>query len=208
MSATSTVVIVDDDFACADALAALVAAMGHRTQVFPGVEEFLSNFDPALPGCLLLDVRMPLTGGLALQEHLAGLPLAPPVVMMTGHAEVATALRAMRQGAVAFLEKPCGEAQLYEAIQQALARDAKNRAEYARQASLAARFARLKSPEVQVLKLVLQGLPNKSIAAALGISRRTVEDRRAKVMQKLQVESLADLVRVAMAGGGENILAV
>lgn len=203
MTATPTVFIVDDDFACADALAALVSTMGHPVQVFHSAEDYLQKFNPEQPGCLLLDVRMPLTSGLALQEKLASLPLAPPVLMMTGYAEVPTALRAMRQGAVGFLEKPCGEAALYEALQQALAKDAERRAEHARRASLAARFARLKPPEIQVLKLVLQGLPNKSIATALGISRRTVEDRRAKVMQKLQVESLADLVRVALAGGGD-----
>lgn len=202
MSAIPTVFIVDDDFACADALAALITAMGHPAKVFHSAEEYLERFDPQQPGCLLLDVRMPLTSGLALQERLASLPLAPPVLMMTGYAEVPTALRAMRQGAVGFLEKPCSEATLYEAIQQALAKDAENRQEHAQRASIAARFARLKPPEIQVLKLVLQGLPNKSIASALGVSRRTVEDRRAKVMQKLQVESLADLVRVALAGGG------
>ncbi len=192
------VFIVDDDCAFADALALLVRSMGYQTSVSPSADEFLQKFDPAAPGCLLLDVRMPQSSGLALQEHLAQLPLAPPVVIMTGHAEVPTALRAMRHGAVDFLEKPFSETQLYETIQKSLIEDAKRRAAHAERESIAARFSRLKAAELKVLDLVVQGLPNKLIAKSLGVSQRTVEDRRARLMKKLQVETFADLVRVSL----------
>ncbi len=124
---------------------------------------------------------------------------------MTGQAEVATAVRAMRQGAVDYLQKPIGAADLYEAVERALAEDSNNRRAYDQRESLVARFAQVKTPELQVLELLLQGHANKSIAAALGVSRRTVEDRRAKLMQKLQAETLAELIRVAIEAEGQSI---
>jgi two-component system response regulator FixJ len=201
MSAEPTVFIVDDDPAFAESLATLINSMGARTRIFTSAEGYLQQFDPQTPGCLILDVRMQRTSGLALQEQLAKLPLSPAVIIMTGHAEVPTALRAMRMGAVDFLQKTFTETELYEAVQRALIQDARARSDYYRKEAIERRFAQLTPPERSVLHQVLQGEANKSIAANLGVSRRTVEDRRARIMQKLEVESLADLVRVSMEAG-------
>ena len=172
--------------------------MGFPSRVYSSAEEFLRQFEPSQPGCVIIDVRMPHTSGLSLQEHLARLPLAPPVLMMTGHAQITTALRAIRQGAIDFLEKPVNEADLYEAIQRALGTDAKRRGEHAHRAALAGKLAQLTPVEHQVLEHVVRGRANKFIASTLGVSRRTVEDRRARVMDKLEVDSLIDLIRMAI----------
>jgi FixJ family two-component response regulator len=201
VNAEPTVFIVDDDPGFAESLSVLITSMGLTTKVFSSPEEYLKQFDATLPGCLILDVRMPKTSGLALQEQLSKLPCCPAIIIMTGHAEVPTALRAMKQGAVDFLQKTFSEDELYDAIQRALAQDAKYRSTFARNEAVAARFAQLTSAEKEVLQHVLQGAPNKTIASALGISRRTVEDRRARLMQKLEVESVADLVRLAIEAG-------
>lgn len=201
MSVESIVFIVDDDPAFAESLSTLIASMGARTKTFTSAEEYLDQFDPQVPGCLILDVRMQRTSGLVLQEQLSKLPLSPAIIIMTGHAEVPTALRAMRMGAVDFLQKTFSESELFEAVQRALTKDARTRHEYYRKEAIERRFAQLTPPERSVLNQVLQGEANKSIAANLGVSRRTVEDRRARIMQKLEVESLADLVRVSMEAG-------
>lgn len=201
MPAETTVYIVDDDPAFAESLANLINSMGARTKTFTSADDYLQQFDPQAPGCLILDVRMQRTSGLALQEQLAKLPLSPPIIIMTGHAEVPTALRAMRMGAVDFLQKTFAENELYEAVQRALIQDARTREAYHRKEAVERRFAQLTAPERSVLSQVLQGEANKSIAAHLGVSRRTVEDRRARIMQKLEVESLADLVRVSLEAG-------
>jgi len=201
MSVEPLVFIVDDDPAFAESLSTLITSMGARTKTFTSADAYLEQFDPQIPGCLILDVRMQRTSGLVLQEQLSKLPLSPAVIIMTGHAEVPTALRAMRMGAVDFLQKTFTETELYEAVQRALVQDARARNEYYRKEAIERRFAQLTPPERSVLSKVLQGEANKSIAASLGVSRRTVEDRRARIMQKLTVESLADLVRVAMEAG-------
>jgi two-component system, LuxR family, response regulator FixJ len=201
MAAEPTVFIVDDDAAFAESLAALIETMGARSKIFGSAEEFLDQFDPHIAGCLILDVRMQRVSGLTLLEDLASRPLSPPVVIMTGHAEVPTAIRAMRLGAVDFLQKTYSEAELYEALQRALVQDARNRRAYDRREAIERRFSQLTPPERSVLQQVLRGEANKSIAANLGVSRRTVEDRRARIMQKLEVETLADLVRVSLEAG-------
>jgi two-component system response regulator FixJ len=196
-----TVFIVDDDRQFADSITALINSMGIQTKAFLSAEEFLQQFDPLVPGCLILDIRMPQQSGLAFQEQLAKLPLHPAVVIMTGHAEVITALRAMRQGAVDFLQKTISEDELRESIQRAIAHDAKIRAAYHRQEAIKRRIAQLTPPEREVLDQVLHGEANKVIAASLGVSRRTIEDRRSRVMQKLGVDTLADLVRISIEAG-------
>ncbi|MBA4106479.1 MAG: DNA-binding response regulator [Pirellula sp.] len=201
MSVESFVFIVDDDPAFAESLSTLITSMGARTKTFTSADDYLDQFDPQVPGCLILDVRMQRTSGLVLQEQLSKLPLSPAIIIMTGHAEVPTALRAMRMGAVDFLQKTFSETELFEAVQRALTQDARTRHEYYRKEAIERRFSQLTPPERSVLNQVLQGEANKSIAASLGVSRRTVEDRRARIMQKLEVESLADLVRVSMEAG-------
>ena len=201
VSAEPTVTIVDDDEAFGESLAALVTSLGVKSHVFNSADAFLKAFDPLEHGCVIIDVRMPQMSGLALQERLAKEPIPPSIVFLTAYAEVPAALRAMRLGAVDFLLKTASEAEIIEAIQRAIAADSANRAAVARRQQLAASFALLSAPETQVLKLVLDGTANKAIASTLGVSCRTVEDRRARIMQKLRVETLAELVRLAIEAG-------
>jgi len=201
MKLKPVVIIVDDNPEFAESLAVLLESAGIATRCYSSADEFLHQFNANQPGCLILDVRMPRMSGLALQARLSQLAYPPPIIIMTGHAEVPTALRAMRQGAVDFLQKTFTEDELFDAIHRALDADAAGRAAFERQAELESRFALLSAAERDVLHQVLRGAPNKAIATALRISRRTVEDRRAYVMQKLGVESVADLVRVALEAG-------
>ena len=201
MSTEPLVFIVDDDAAFRESLSVLILSMGLRSKTYASGEEFLRCFDETQPGCLILDVRMPQISGLALQEKLSKFPLCPPIIVLTGHAEVPTALRAIKQGAVEFLQKTFTESELREAVQRAISLDTERRQSYLRRSALLERFALLSKPERQVLDLVLAGYPNKRIASALEVSQRAVEDRRARVMQKLNVETLPDLVRLAIEAG-------
>jgi FixJ family two-component response regulator len=193
--------VVDDDTALAKSVGALVSSLGWRSRTYGSADDFLRSFDLRQPGCIVLDVRMPGTSGLTLLEQLAKMPLAPTVVMMTGFAEVATAVRAMRHGATDFLQKTCKESELCDAIRRAVARDAENRLAFVRREKLLDRTQRLKPAERAVLELLLAGKANKNIAAELGVSERTVEDRRARVMQKFEVDSLPKLVMTAIEAG-------
>jgi len=201
MNAEPTVQIVDDDPAFRESLAVLMLSMGLRSKTFASGDELLQQFDENLPGCLIIDVRMPHLSGLALQERLAKFPLCPPVIILTGHAEVPTALRALKQGALEFLQKTFSEGELREAVQRAVALDAERRAAHRARSARRRRLALLSTAERQVLELVLAGYPNKRIASNLGVSQRAVEDRRARIMQKLEVDTLPDLVRFAIEAG-------
>lgn len=201
MNDEATVFIVDDDVAFCESLTVLVSSMGLKVTAYLSPVEYLEQFEPDAPGVLLLDVRMPTMSGLVLQEKLNAMPICPSIVILTGHAEIPTALRAMRQGAIDFLQKTASESELYDAIQRGIERDAANRVRYRRKLQLEHVFSDLSSAEREVLEHVLHGVPNKRIASILGVSRRTVEDRRARLMQKLGVESLADLVRISLEAG-------
>ncbi len=203
MSSAPTVFIVDDDPGFRESLSVLILSMGHKSKTYSSADEFLKSFDENLPGCIILDVRMPQVSGLALQEKLNKFSLCPPVIILTGHAEVPTALRALKQGAVEFLQKTFSESELHEAVQRAIAIDTERRSAHAKRRSLQQRLELLSRPERQVLDLVLAGYPNKRIASSLGVSQRAVEDRRARVMQKLNVDTLPDLVRLAVEAGLE-----
>lgn len=201
MTTEPIISIVDDDPAYLESISVLIRSMGMTTKTYSTADAFLRDFDPMLPGCVILDVRMPVTGGLMLQETLAKLSLPPTIIVMTGHAEVPTALRAMRQGAVDFLQKTFSESELYESIQRAIASDQVKREQFIRSQSLKDRFAQLTPVELDVLQLVLRGDTNKKMAATLQISRRAVEDRRARLMQKLQITTVADLIRLSIEAG-------
>lgn len=201
MNSEPTVFIVDDDSAYLDSISVLIQSMGLKTKTYPSAEAYLREFNSQTPGCLILDVRMPGTGGLALQEMLTQLPICPAIIVMTGHAEVPVVLRAMRQGAIDFLQKTFAESELYEAIQRAIAKDAASRVRYSESQDLTDRFERLSSGEHEVLQRVLCGDTNKKIAATLKVSRRAVEDRRARIMLKLGIDNVADLVRLAISAG-------
>jgi two-component system, LuxR family, response regulator FixJ len=201
MSSEPTVFIVDDDEAFRESLAVLILSMGYKSQTYASGEAFLSVFDENRSGCIILDVRMPNESGLAVQEKLAKFPLCPPVIILTGHAEVPLALRAMRQGAIEFLQKTFTESELRETIERAMTLDAENRKAQLRKREVAEKLALLARPELDVLELVLAGHPNKKIASVLNISQRAVEDRRSRVMKKVEVDSLPELVRFAIEAG-------
>ena len=193
--------IIDDDPAFRDSLSVLIISMGLDVRPYGSWEDFQLGFDQSEHGCILLDVRMPNISGLAVQEKLKHYPLCPPVIMLTGHAEVPIALKAFRNGALDFLQKTFDEFELRDAIQRAIATDAQFRSEHRRREQLAARLALLSQAERKVLDLVVEGHPNKKIAATLEVSRRAVEDRRARLMQKLRVDSLPELVKFAVSAG-------
>lgn len=201
MSHEPTVTIVDDDSAFRESLSLLILSMGLESRTYGDYQTFLDEFDQHRAGCILLDVRMPNMSGLALQERLKQYPLCPPIIMLTGHAEVPIALKAFRQGALDFLQKSFEEFELRDAIQKAIALDAERRAVERHREALSSRLALLSQAERRVLDLVVEGHPNKKIAATLEVSRRAVEDRRARLMQKLRVENLPELVKFAVCAG-------
>jgi FixJ family two-component response regulator len=195
-----TVYIVDDEPAIRDSLALLLRSVGLASRAFPSAPAFLDGFDPAVPGCLVADVRMPGMSGLELQEALRDRQARLPVIIITGHGDIAMAVRAMKAGAADFIEKPFNEQVLLDAVHRALARHRPGEAPpSAVRAEIAARVAALTPREREVMLLVAEGRPNKVVATRLGLSTRTVEVHRAKAMEKMQARSLADLVRMAIA---------
>jgi len=194
-----TVFIVDDDPAVRQALSVLVASMRLRAETYASAQGFLDQYDASKPGCMLLDVRMPGISGLELLERLTQRADHVPVIIISAYGDVPMVVRAMKAGALSFLEKPCRDQQLWETIQEALKWDTENRKRLARKARIERQIARLTAGEREVLEMLVEGKSNKAIAAELGLSVRTIEVRRAKVMQKMGADSLAELVRLAVS---------
>lgn len=195
----ATVFLIDDDPAALRSLTALVEVVFPRVEAYSAARGFLDAYDPGRPGCLVLDVAMPGMSGLELHHKLLQAKIDLPVVFITGHGNVQMAVAAMQAGAVGFLEKPCREQELWEVIRKALERDAENRRRKDRREAAQRRMARLSPGERRGLELILDGKRNRQIAAELGVSIRTVEDRRSRLMHKMQVHSLVDLVQLAMS---------
>jgi two-component system response regulator FixJ len=193
-----TVFIVEDDAAVRDSLGLLLGLQGFRTQAFGCAEDFLRVYQPAWAGCLLLDVRMPGMSGLELQEALRQQNLALPIIIMTAHGDIATVRTALRSGAVDFLEKPVDPDALLAAIRTALDADAARRRAAQDAEGTRQRLSVLTARERQVMELVAKGCHNREIATTLGISPRTVEVHKARVMEKLQVQSVPELVRIVL----------
>lgn len=193
-----TVFIVDDDKAMRDSLVFLLESVQLTSRPFESAQAFLEGYDPSESGCLLLDVRMPVVSGLELQEKLRKEGHKIPVVMMTAHADVPMAVRAMHQGAIDFIEKPFNEQALLECIQRALDRDSKLRQGLELTQAIEGRFETLTPREREVMQRVVQGHLNKQIASDLNLSSKTVEQHRSKVMDKMDADSLAALVRMAV----------
>ena len=191
------VFVVDDDASLRHALTNLFRSVGLRVETFGSAREFLAGPRPDAPGCLVLDVRLPGLSGLDLQHELAAAQIDLPIIFMTGYGDIPMTVRAMKAGAVEFLTKPFRDQDLLDAIQQALARDRVARAQRLEMAELRARFDALTPRERDVFGLVVTGLQNKQVAAALGTSAITIKRHRAQVMHKMQVTSLAELVRIA-----------
>jgi two-component system, LuxR family, response regulator FixJ len=194
----ATIYIVDDDDAVRSSLRMLLKSVGLNTVALAGAHEFLQDYDPQQPGCLVLDVRMPQMSGLELQQQLNLRGAMIPVIFITGHGDIPMAVEAMQHGAFDFLQKPFRDQDLIERIQRALARDQLNRAELGQRALLRERLGSLTPREREVLDLVTSGKPNKVMAADLGVSQRTVEIHRARVMEKMNASSLAQLVRMVL----------
>lgn len=193
-----TVFIVDDDASVRDALSLLFSVRGYRTAVFGGAEDFLKAWQASWIGCLLIDIRMPGMDGLSLQDRLLEMGSTLPVVVITGHGDVDSARRAFKASAIDFLEKPIDHDKMIEAIEQAfnaqsLMQDRKSAGEKAKHL-----LEQLTPREEEVMNLVVGGYHNREIAEKLRISVRTVEVHKAHVMSKLDVDSVADLVRVSM----------
>ena len=196
-----TVFLIDDDPVLLESIAVVVRSMGLKALPFVSGIDFLNQFDPQVPGVVILEVRMKHISGLAVQEQLRKEQLCPPIIFLTAHADVPTVIRAFRQGAVGLLQKMPSENELRQQIQDAIARDGDDRRKHTKQMRSLARLALLTMPERQVLDLILRGFPNKTIATTLAVSRRTVEDRRTRLAEKLEVDSLPALVRFATEAG-------
>jgi FixJ family two-component response regulator len=194
-----TVFVVDDDDAVRNSLKLLLKSAGLQAEVFGSAPEFLSKYEQAQPGCLVLDVRMPGMSGLELQQELSLRGATIPVIFITGHGDIPMAVEAMQHGAFDFLQKPFRDQDLLDRVQRALTRDAENRARLRHTDRIRERLASLSPREREVLELVTQGKANKMVAGDLGVSQRTVEIHRAHVMQKMEAGSLAELVRMMMA---------
>jgi len=193
-----TVFIVDDDEAVRNSLRLLLKSVGLSAVALPTAQDFLSKYDPKQPGCLILDVRMPGMSGLELQEQLNVRGAMIPVIFITGHGDIPMAVEAMQQGAFDFLQKPFRDQDLIDRIQRALTKDQTNRAELKEKSGVRERLQTLTPREREILTLVTSGKPNKIMAADLGVSQRTVEIHRARVMEKMHASSLAQLVRMVM----------
>jgi len=190
------VVVVDDDPAARTSLRLLLKSLGLTAVTYESAAAFLAAFDPEQPGCLLLDIRMPIMSGLELQQHLNERGNLAPVIFLTGHGDITMAVEAMRQGAFDFLQKPFRDQDLLDRVQKALARDRAHRKELRGDEAIRERLESLTPRESEVLELVTGGAPNKIIAHKLGISQRTVEIHRAHVMEKMGAGSLADLIHM------------
>jgi two-component system response regulator FixJ len=194
----TTIFVVDDDDAVRSSLKLLLKSVGLPAVAAASAQEFLANYDVDQPGCLVLDVRMPGMSGLELQEQLNLRGAMIPVIFITGHGDIPMAVEAMQHGAFDFLQKPFRDQELIDRVQSALARDRDNRERLRARDAIRERFESLTPREREVLDLVTQGKANKVMAGDLGVSQRTIEIHRARVMEKMEASSLAHLVRMVM----------
>jgi FixJ family two-component response regulator len=197
MDTDAMVFVVDDDAPLRESLQNLIRSVGLRVEAFASAQEFLDRPRPEVPGCLVLDVRLPGLSGLDLQQRMAEGNRDMPIIFITGHGDIPMTVQAMKAGAVAFLTKPFRDQELLDAIQQALVRDRKAREQRAKSEELRCRYRSLTPREREVMALVVAGLLNKQIAAELGTSEASVKVHRQHVMEKMGAGSLAALVRMA-----------
>jgi two-component system, LuxR family, response regulator FixJ len=194
------VFVIDDDEKARKSVCALVGSLGLKAEAFSSAEEFLAHEAPSCPGCIVTDIRMIGMSGLDLQDRLNELGVRLPVIVLTAYPRTRSTVRAMKAGAVTLLEKPYDDEELWDAIRRALAQEAAGRAEAQRRRDIQARAALLTPAERHVMGLMVQGKPNKVIAKQLDLSIRTVEGRRHEVFTKMKVQSVAELVRLAIEG--------
>ncbi len=197
----NTVFIVDDDASVRDSLGLLLGLRGYRTSLFADAASFLSALRTDWQGCLIVDIRMPGMNGLELQRELQGRGCALPVVIITGHGDVSSAREAFRADAIDFLEKPLDEAKLIKAIDESFRRQSVSLSTRQQQQEFSRRLDELTPREHEVMELVVAGRHNREIAAALGISPRTVEVHKARMMAKLDADNVPQLVRICLEAG-------
>ena len=200
---SATVFLVDDDASVRKALTRLIKSAGYQVQAFASARDFLEHWATADdgPACLVLDVRMPGLSGLDLQQELQSANAPLPIIFITGHGDIPMSVKAMKHGAVDFLPKPVKDKALLGAIAQALERAVRERSVHDKLDDIRRRLETLTSREVEVLRLVITGMLNKQIAHQLGTVEKTIKVHRARVMEKMEVQSLADLVRIAERAG-------
>ena len=192
-----TVYVVDDDDAVRDSLMDLVDSVGLKAEEFASAQAFLDSYDEKRPGCLVLDIRMPGMSGLDLQDRLSEVGSVLPIIFITGHGDVPMAVRAMQRGAVDFIQKPFRDQELLDRINIALEKGNQSFAVQEQVEEFASRVGTLTQREREVMEMIVNGKANKVIAVDLGLSQRTVELHRARVMEKMKARTLADLVRMA-----------
>lgn len=198
LAAMPTVFVVDDDDGVRESLRWLLESVGHPVQVFRNGREFLDGYDPDQPGCLLLDVRMPLMGGFELQEVLKSRSPALPILFLTGHGTIPMSVRAMRSGAFDFIEKPFSDQALLDRVQDAVNRAVELHRQQRHSHSINQLLALLSPREREVLDLLIDGLSSREIGVELGISKKTVEVHRCHIREKLGIGSVAELVRLVL----------
>jgi len=195
----TTVFIVDDDQQVRDALELLMESVGLNVATFESAQVFLDAFDPDIPGCVITDIRMPGISGLELQRKLKEQKLHPPVIIITGHGDIPMAVDAMQEGALDFIEKPFNDQRLLDSVHRAIEQDAGQRGQATQIAEIRERMNTLTKRETEVMNLITQGKRNKTIADELHVSQSTVEAHRAKVMEKMQANTLSDLMRMVLS---------
>jgi FixJ family two-component response regulator len=198
------VFVIDDDASVRDAIADLLRSVGLTVESFGSTQEFLQRERPDVPGCIVLDVRLPGPSGLEFQRTLSNSSVHLPIIFISGHGDIAMSVRAMKSGAIEFLTKPVPEQQLLDAIQTGIERDRARRQEARVVAELRERFDSLTPREREVLALVVTGRRNKQIAAQVKLSEMTVKVHRSQIMRKMRAKSLVDLVRMADALGAST----
>ncbi len=198
MKKNAVVMVVDDDAGVRNAMRILLKSVGLESMLFASAPEFLDGYQPTQPGCLVLDIRMPGMSGLELQQQLNLRGAVIPVIFMTGHGDIPMAVEAMQHGAFDFLQKPFRDQDLLDRIQKAIAKDAELRASLGEHERIRSHLESLTPREREVLDLMTLGKQNKSIAQDLGVSPRTVEIHRARVMEKMNAHSVAELVRMML----------
>src|SRR4029077_11475715 len=201
MDEEGTVFLVDDDAGVRDSLTLLLSLKGLRTQPFATAESFIETYRPDWSGCVLSDLRMPGMTGLELQAALRERQMEVPVVVLTAHGDVATARAALKNGAFDFLEKPVDDVMLLDVLRNALRADRERRVATTARSTTDQRLERLTEREREILALIAAGHQNRDIAAQLGISPRTVEVHKARIMEKLECRTLAELIRMNLAAG-------
>jgi len=197
MRSEATVFVVDDEPSVLRAIARLLRSSGFNVQTFRSPQEFLDGYDPNGPGCLVLDVAMPGLSGLDLQEALLSRGIELPIVFLTARGDIPMSVEAMKRGAVDFLQKPASGDKLLQAIQAGIDRDVSNRLAKADRSGFEQRLATLTAREKEVFRHIISGKPNKQVAADLGVVEKTIKVHRGRIMTKMKVQSLADLVRVS-----------